>query len=188
MESARRIFGEKGFVDTTLNDIAEDLNLTVTPIYHYFGNKRALFIAVTESYEQELAEKITGLSKLGAPPKMGDVWNILTDITREPGFVQVVLIDAPTHLGRERWGETSVVKAVSNVVQHNMLEWLQTSGLKISLTEMDMRLLERILIGALTEAAMMLATNPNYDSTPLLEQFNGLLRSFGTTRMLENTG
>jgi AcrR family transcriptional regulator len=48
LESACRLFGEKGYADTSLEEIAEDCGLTIRPIYHYFGNNKALFAAVND--------------------------------------------------------------------------------------------------------------------------------------------
>ena len=63
LESACRIFGSKGYADTSLKDIAADLGLTITPIYHYFGNKQSLFLAVTEAMELEFSQQIEGPRK-----------------------------------------------------------------------------------------------------------------------------
>ena len=40
---ARQLFGEKGYQGTALEDIASEAGTTIRPIYHYFGNKEALF-------------------------------------------------------------------------------------------------------------------------------------------------
>ncbi len=48
LESACRLFGDRGYANTSLEDIAADCNLTIRPIYHYFGSKKDLFSAVTE--------------------------------------------------------------------------------------------------------------------------------------------
>ena len=42
LDSASRLFGEKGYAGTSLEEIAADCGLTIRPIYHYFGNKKAL--------------------------------------------------------------------------------------------------------------------------------------------------
>ena len=48
LDSACRLFGDKGYADTSLEEIAADCGLTIRPIYHYFGNKKALFAAVLQ--------------------------------------------------------------------------------------------------------------------------------------------
>ena len=51
LASACHLFGSKGYTSTSLDDIARDCGLTTRPIYHYFGNKKALFAAVNAQRE-----------------------------------------------------------------------------------------------------------------------------------------
>ena len=43
-------FSMHGFVGTNLNDIANELNITRTPIYYYFNNKLGLYESVTKRH------------------------------------------------------------------------------------------------------------------------------------------
>ncbi|MEP1470165.1 MAG: helix-turn-helix domain-containing protein [Halieaceae bacterium] len=54
LDSATRLFGEQGYHNTSLEDIAADCQLTLRPIYHYFGNKKSLFAAVNKRMEQRM--------------------------------------------------------------------------------------------------------------------------------------
>ncbi len=46
LEAAERVFGKQGFAATKLSDIAKAANVTRGAIYHHFGNKMELFIAL----------------------------------------------------------------------------------------------------------------------------------------------
>lgn len=46
LESALRVFSEKGYAATRLSDIAVAADVTRGAIYHHFGNKQELFIAL----------------------------------------------------------------------------------------------------------------------------------------------
>ncbi len=168
LESACRIFGEKGFADTSLKDIAEDLGLTITPIYHYFGNKQALFLAVTEAMELEFTQQIEGFSFSSEKIDLIEIWDMLIEMTQRPNFVRIVLRDAPIILGRERWEDTSVVQAVSRIFQDQLSLLYESGSLTKPLSENDVVLLQRMLIGCFSEAALMLVANPDYDSRPLM--------------------
>lgn len=48
VEAARRLFYEKGYERTTLDDIAEDLQVTKPFIYSYFKNKNQLLSEIAE--------------------------------------------------------------------------------------------------------------------------------------------
>ena len=43
INAARQLFGERGYGDTSLEDIAAACNVTIRPIYHYFENKLGMF-------------------------------------------------------------------------------------------------------------------------------------------------
>lgn len=168
LESACRIFGSKGYADTSLKDIAEDLGLTITPIYHYFGNKQSLFLAVTEAMELEFSKQIEVIGFKAEQVNLIEIWDILIEITQQPYFARIVLSDAPIILGRARWEDTSVVKAVSRIFRDQLSLFFNNGNSASLLSEHDVVLLQRMLMGCFTEAALMLAANPNYDSRPLI--------------------
>lgn len=178
LESACRIFGEKGYADTSLKDIADDLGLTISPIYHYFGNKQALFLAVTEAMELEFTKQIEAFSFSAERIDPIEIWDMLIAMTQRPNFVRIVLQDAPIVLGRERWGNTSVVTAVTRVFQEQLELMYESGSLAHQLSDKDVVLLRRMLIGCFSEAALMLVENPDYDSRPLMLK---VLSLFGAT-------
>ncbi|WP_339675367.1 TetR/AcrR family transcriptional regulator [uncultured Zhongshania sp.] len=168
LESACRIFGSKGYADTSLKDIAADLGLTITPIYHYFGNKQSLFLAVTEAMELEFSQQIEGIGLRAEKVSLIEIWDMLIEKTQQPYFARIVLSDAPIILGRERWEDTSVVRAVTKIFRDQLSLYFEQSDSVPLLSENDVVLLQRMLMGCFTEAALMLAANPDYDSRPLI--------------------
>ncbi len=72
MEAGLKVFSQKGYADTTLDDIAEEAGVTRGAIYHHFGCKADLFNAVVTKgwermmpvIERALAEGGTALEKL----------------------------------------------------------------------------------------------------------------------------
>src|SRR4051794_39866726 len=54
IDSARRCFGEFGYRETSNSTIAEAAGLTAGMIYHYFENKRAMFLFVHEETQKEI--------------------------------------------------------------------------------------------------------------------------------------
>lgn len=145
LDSACRLFGERGYADTSLDEIAADCGVTIRPIYHYFGNKKALFSAVNEVMEQRIVDSM----------KVGDNgdgivenWRAYLELCDDPGFRRIVLVDSPNVLGRERWATSPVsTKARAS---------LQKEG---GSREQQYRaaLFNAVLMGAFTEAALMIA-------------------------------
>jgi AcrR family transcriptional regulator len=150
LESACRLFGEKGFADTSLEDISADCGLTIRPVYHYFGNKKALFAAVNE----HLSAKILDTFAEDVSDDPGEVlrksWRAFLDLCDDPGFRRVVLIDGPNILGRQQWGQSTIYLRASEMVGAGQPPRGRTNKYRFAL-------MNRVMMGAMAEAALMVA-------------------------------
>ena len=88
LENAIRLFGERGYGATALEDIAHACDMTTRPIFHYFGNKKALFAAVNDAMEQRILASL----------EVGLNLDAFLGLCEEPGFRRIVLVDAPNIL------------------------------------------------------------------------------------------
>lgn len=144
--AACRLFGEKGYAHTSLEEIAEACGGTIRPIYHYFGNKKNLFAAVTELLELQLVDALeASLGSEGRIPQAG--WQAFLAMSSKREFRQVVLVDAPVILGRERWAGSAVIIKVRELF----------SAMQPDISAIQSELYIRMLIAALAEAALMSA-------------------------------
>lgn len=55
-ESAARLFAERGYLGTSMSDLAEDLGLSKAAIYHHFESKEALLRSLVDSLESDIEE------------------------------------------------------------------------------------------------------------------------------------
>jgi AcrR family transcriptional regulator len=172
LASAIKLFAGKGYTATSLEDVAADTGLTIRPIYHYFGNKIQLFEAVTETQEQLLLEQLLALDP-SSPNILYEAWDCFLDCCQQPGFVQIVLVDAPHILGRERLANTAVVRQIRTMLAQGQRDVKLTS----SLSSLDQEFVVRMLLGALTEAALMVGSNPSYDSRTMIKHIFSLFSS-----------
>lgn len=172
LASAIKLFAGKGYSATSLEDVATDTGLTIRPIYHYFGNKIQLFEAVTETQEQLLLEQLLALDP-SSPNILYEAWDCFLDCCQQPGFVQIVLVDAPHILGRERLANTAVVRQIRTMLALGQRDVKLTS----SLSSLDQEFAIRMLLGALTEAALMVGSNPSYDSRTMIKRIFSLFSS-----------
>jgi len=60
LESATKVFSEKGFADATISEVAKGANLTSSGIYVYFKNKEDLLFTIIENF---LAKSVSGLKE-----------------------------------------------------------------------------------------------------------------------------
>jgi AcrR family transcriptional regulator len=155
LDSACRLFGERGYADTSLEEIAVDCGLTIRPIYHYFGNKKALFTAVNEIMEQ----RIMASMQIGNEGERGagivENWRAYLDLCDDPALRRIVLVDSPNILGRERWSSS----AVSQKARAGLGKSKEGDRVKQYRAE----LLNAVVMGAFTEAALMIAEADDID-------------------------
>ncbi|RLU02304.1 MAG: TetR/AcrR family transcriptional regulator [Ketobacter sp.] len=166
LESACFLFGEQGYQGTSLECIADRAGMTIRPIYHYFGNKEQLFLAVTEQMEQRLYAAMQEIEAGQNGPVLGQYWEVFMQFGRDPQFRQIVLVDAPVVLGRERWADSPVVQQVIDILV----------PLFPGLLPETRHLIAQMVIAALTEVAMSLAEPGNKGKEHAFEEISGLIR------------
>jgi len=144
--AARKAFGERGYAETSLEDIAAACGVTIRPIYHYFENKLGLFKAVVEDIERENVAKIHSRES----PDIADIWSGFMENCEDPHYRQIILIDAPTLLGRRAMTEGAITTAAREASAEVMGR--RPNGMTMSL-----------LFGALANAAFYIA---EHDASP----------------------
>ena len=107
--AARPLFGQRGYAGVGTEEIVRAAGVTRGALYHHFEGKEGLFIAVFEAVEQELLDQIAArvaadavASPLGA---LETGLAVMLDTAVDTELAQIVLIDAPSVLGWERWRE-----------------------------------------------------------------------------------
>ncbi|WP_199726052.1 TetR/AcrR family transcriptional regulator [Leptotrichia sp. OH3620_COT-345] len=55
---SRRHFTQNGYSKTSLEAIAEEVQMTRGALYHHFKNKKTLFLSVLKKVQQEVAENV----------------------------------------------------------------------------------------------------------------------------------
>ncbi|MCG8313165.1 MAG: TetR/AcrR family transcriptional regulator [Pseudomonadales bacterium] len=166
LQSATVLFGEKGYQNTSLEDIAQHSGNTIRPIYHYFKSKKNLFQHVAESKESYLLQVFESMDSEGDQQLPVNVyWDAFTRVCKEPGFRQIVLIDAPNILGKERWMESPIVEKA----------WDYFDKVYPQLNPESRRLVSRVCVAGLIEAAMVLSEADNNSEE---ESFDELIKFY----------
>ncbi len=66
--SALELFAERGFVGTSIRDIAKSTGLSLSNIYHHFGNKEGLLLAILETASGRVLSSLRKASEQPGTP------------------------------------------------------------------------------------------------------------------------
>ena len=154
LNSGRRLFGERGFAATTIDDIAEAAGVAKGAVYHHFATKEALFEAVFDQVSRDLVSEIGRAVRTEK-----DVLAAMVAGTQhyfaacaKGATCQIILRDGPAVLGWERWREIDAQHFGGKIPR--ALAAAMDAGL---LARQPVEPLARLLLGAMTEAAVACA-------------------------------
>lgn len=162
MQVARMLFAERGYAGTATEEIVQQAGVTRGALYHHFRDKRDLFEAVFIEVQQEMRERIGAASRgAGEDPWRGfrAGFDVYLDHSMDPAVRRILLLDAPSVLGWERWREIDA----SLAMLRNGLTSLRASGdLDPS---MGVEEIAHLLRGVANEAAHMIALASDTEET-----------------------
>lgn len=152
---AEKHFAAHGYEGTSTEALVGEVGLTRGALYHHFGSKRGLFEAVVEAVQERLALAVVGAAEQKEP------WEALVAGCRawlaaatEPAARRILLLDAPSVLGWERWlaldergGGRLLREGVHACVERGLLETT------------DPEALVQLLSGAMNGAALWVAAS-----------------------------
>lgn len=178
--AGRRLFGTEGYAATSVEDLAREARVTTGALYHHFPTKLAVFEAVFDQAHTELMVAAAQAAE-DAPDEVEALargFDSFLDAVLEPEVQQIVIIDAPAVLGLARFTELDERYAFAVIVM--ALEKAVESGL---LRIADPPTLTRLLLGALTRGAMLIANSPDPVETrhSVADSMRGLLNSFAAS-------
>ena len=162
LESALRLFTERGFAATSLDDVVRDARVTKGALYHHFkGGKLALFEAVFEEVDLRLAERTAA-----ATPEGGSPWAMVhsgldayLEACSDPVVRRIMFQEGPVALGWARWRELDGCS--SRGLLQGVLQALMDAG---EIRPQPLDLLTRLLFTTLGEAGMSVAEAADQDA------------------------
>lgn len=174
LRAAARLFAEKGFSGTSLDEIARRARVTKGALYHHFADKRAIFAEAFGTLERELeAASRAGAMAAGTRPRAAFLAGCRTylEFARRADFHRIVLVDGPSVLGPEAWhaldtklGLPTIEAAVKGLMAGGLIERRPIKPMAV------------LLFGALNEAGFALARGePGFDEEAALGAFGRIL-------------
>ena len=152
--TARQLFSEKGYGNTSMEEIVQKIGVTRGALYHHFSGKKGLFLRVFEEAQSDVARRLDIVVK-----EASNAWEKLISATDayleaciDPDLQRIILIDAPSILGWDVWRQ--VDEAKSMVILKSILVELMDEGI---IEPLPVDALSRYIGGAVNESVLWVA-------------------------------
>jgi AcrR family transcriptional regulator len=157
LAAARELFAERGYASVGTEEIVQRAGVTRGALYHHFRGKHDLFRAAYEQIEQQLTQRIAAGVRGDDPIQLlRSGAAMFLDACLEPEVQRIALLDAPSVLAWETWraiGERYGLGLIQTALQNAI-----DAG---AIPKQPVRPLAHVLLGALHEAALLVARADN---------------------------
>jgi AcrR family transcriptional regulator len=152
------LFADRGYEGTSIEAVLEAAGISRGALYHHFDSKEALFEAVFIHLEEEVNARVVRAAEGLADPiamlrAAGRAWIAMA---AEPVIQRVVILDAPSVLGWEKWRSVEEAGALGMI--KSVLTTLVADG-RLSQAMLDP--FAHVLLASLNELALLVAKSDN---------------------------
>lgn len=152
MAVARKHFARDGYSDAEISAIAADARVTTGAIYHHFGSKKGLFVAVAEDLEEEILRTAASVRHDDPWQRLRLGFESLIDLCASPAVQRITFIEAPQVVGPEAWRKIELQYAFGTL--RRVLTSLREAGV---IKPYSIDLIARTLLALLHETSAEVA-------------------------------
>lgn len=158
---ARRMFADRGYEDTSIEAVLREAGVSRGSLYHHFASKEALFEAVAEDVETSVGEQTLAAARGSGGPvaalRAGSLaWIRLAG---DPVVRRILLIDAPSVLGWDRWRAMEEQHALGGI--RALLQMIADEG---KLRPELVGTLAHVLLASVNEVALLVARSDDKET------------------------
>jgi len=157
IDAARRLWADRGYAAVGTPEIAAAAGVTRGALYHQFADKAALFHAVADIVEASVTRRLGDAVVESGAADPAAALHAATDgwlaACEEAEVRQILLLDGPVVLGWDGFRDLALEHGLG--LTEGLLQAAMNTG---QLAAGPTRPLAHVLIGALDEAAMYVAT------------------------------
>ncbi|MFP5225296.1 MAG: TetR/AcrR family transcriptional regulator [Actinomycetota bacterium] len=172
---ARKIFAERGYEATSIEEIAERAGVSKPVVYEHFGGKEGLHAVIVDREIRSLVDRIKASLITGEPRRTVEsvVQTFLTYVEDEEDGFRILVRDAP--VGRDEGSLPSVLDEIADAVEALLMVELKTRGFKAKTAPV----LARALVGMVALVGQWWLSEPRPRKKMVAEQvvnlaWNGL--------------
>ncbi len=179
LKAAERLFVREGFAAVGVERIVRAAAVTKGAFYHHFTDKLAVFRAVFEARDREMAQRVMQ-EALKAPTPLQQVQRGMRasfELSTQPRYGRMIYIEAPAVLGWELWhGIDSAI--AGEAVTAGLLAAVDAG----ELAPQSVPALTTLLLGALLQGGIAIATaaDPPRTAAALADEMDGVLRALAS--------
>jgi len=155
---ARKLFSDKGYAYTSTTEIVKQAGVTRGALYHHFDGKEGVFRAVFESIQDDIGQAI-----MEAVMRTDDSWEQLVEGCKtfiaecaNPQIQRIVLIDAPSVLGRETWRQVDE-ETTTRLLEVQLQAMYDAGTIKVR----SPHVMSHVLAGAMNELVLWVVEAEN---------------------------
>jgi AcrR family transcriptional regulator len=151
--AARALFGEQGYAETSLDEVAQAAKVTKGALYHHYSGKQELFGAVYEQVKREVSERAA--TAFLEPDPWEDLCagcEALLDAHLDPSVRRILLHDAQAVL------DADTIRRVENRYGAVVLRGALRRAIRAQVVRsLPLKTLALMLTGAILEGCMAIA-------------------------------
>ena len=130
IEVSRRLFAEKGFELTSVEEIAARAEVSKPVVYEHFGGKEGIYAVVVDREVTSLTDELTGALTEGGHPKVlveRTALALLTYIEENTDGFRILVRDSPVAQATGTF--SSLIGDVATQVEHLLADQFKKQGL-----------------------------------------------------------
>jgi AcrR family transcriptional regulator len=163
LDAATEVFGARGFTAATMADIVAASGASIGSIYHHFGGKKELFLAIFERMAADIDRRVNAAAAAGPAADPRHAFEVNARAYLQAVWAHrraaTVLASGDVPAGFDRIRRTSMVA--------NVRRWMSVLDLD---TSPRGQLLTRILVATMAESTLMVATcDDSADADPIID-------------------
>ncbi len=181
LDAARSSFAQKGYAQTSVDEIAAAARVTKGAVYHHFAGKEALFRAVHDEVEAEAQARAAGAGDpQGAPiDQIVAQVNAYLDAALDREIQRITLIDGPAVLGlgldvpaAQQPGHVALRLFIASAIEHGQI------------ADLDPDVLARLIGGLALQGGLLIAraSDPDITRAALGQALGAMLRGLAPGR------
>ena len=105
LQHARKLFAQKGYADSSTDEVVRRAKVTKGALYHHFSNKLELYRAVVEDMERELVATMAAAAERAGTPqkKLEAACAAYLNACLDSSLTRILVLEAPVVLGWKEW-------------------------------------------------------------------------------------